>query len=71
MKKWEHAVSNYAFETLNDPLIRLFVTSEGLVSEEVRRTGIEVLPLMPISLLVIMIFMVVWLLFCLILGRGV
>uniref|UniRef100_A0A915M0I4 SSD domain-containing protein n=1 Tax=Meloidogyne javanica TaxID=6303 RepID=A0A915M0I4_MELJA len=59
MKKWEHAVSNYAFETLNDPLIRLFVTSEGLVSEEVRRTGIEVLPLMPISLLVIMIFMVV------------
>ncbi|KAF7633542.1 SSD domain-containing protein, partial [Meloidogyne graminicola] len=59
MKKWEHAVANYAFDTSNDPLIKLYVTSEGLVSEEVRRTGIEVLPLMPISLLIIVLFMVI------------
>lgn len=39
MKKWEHAALDYALSTKNDPLIRVFTTSEGLVSEEVRRTG--------------------------------
>ena len=39
MKKWEHAVLKYALDTQNDSLLRLYVTSEGLVSEEVRRTG--------------------------------
>lgn len=39
MKKWEHAVLDYSLASLNDPLIHLYTTSEGLVSEEVRRTG--------------------------------
>lgn len=39
MNLWEHAVLDYALATQNDPLIRLCTTSEGLVSEEVRRTG--------------------------------
>lgn len=39
MNMWEHAVLDYALTTSNDPLIRLCTTSEGLVSEEVRRTG--------------------------------
>lgn len=33
------AVYQYSLTTMNDPLIRVYVTSEGLVSEEVRRTG--------------------------------
>lgn len=39
MKLWEHAVLDYVQGTEHDPLIRLCTTSEGLVSEEVRRTG--------------------------------
>lgn len=40
MKKWEHAVLDYALNiTSNDEYLKLYVTSEGLVSEEVRRTG--------------------------------
>ncbi|KAL3091675.1 hypothetical protein niasHS_005873 [Heterodera schachtii] len=59
MKKWEHSVYNFAMNSRGDPLLKLHVTSEGLVSEEVRRTGIEVLPLMPISLSVIILFTVI------------
>lgn len=39
MKKWEKAVFEYSQSTNTDPLIRVYCTSEGLVSEEVRRTG--------------------------------
>lgn len=40
MNKWEHAVLDYALSiSANDPYIKLVTTSEGLVSEEVRRTG--------------------------------
>uniref|UniRef100_F1KSQ4 Patched domain-containing protein 3 n=1 Tax=Ascaris suum TaxID=6253 RepID=F1KSQ4_ASCSU len=58
MKKWEHKVFNYSESTKSDSLIRVFATSEGLVSEEVRRTGIEAMPLMSISFLVVLIFTV-------------
>ncbi len=37
--QWEHAVFEYSLSTAKDPLIRVYTTSEGLVSEEVRRTG--------------------------------
>ena len=40
MKKWEHKVFDYSESTIHDPLIRVYATSEGLVSEEVRRTGV-------------------------------
>lgn len=62
MKKWEHAVLEYAKEITHraeHPLLKLHVTSEGLVSEEVRRTGIEAIPLMPVSLAVIILFTVI------------
>ena len=39
MKKWEMAVWEFAKSTQNDPLLRICLTSEGLVSEEVRQTG--------------------------------
>lgn len=39
MKKWERKVFEYSESTIGDPLIRVYATSEGLVSEEVRRTG--------------------------------
>uniref|UniRef100_A0A915A5H4 Secreted protein n=2 Tax=Parascaris univalens TaxID=6257 RepID=A0A915A5H4_PARUN len=58
MKKWERKVFNYSESTKSDSLIRVFATSEGLVSEEVRRTGIEAMPLMSISFLVVLIFTV-------------
>ncbi|TMS35729.1 hypothetical protein L596_003063 [Steinernema carpocapsae] len=58
MKKWEHAVFEYSTSTIGDPLIRVYATSEGLVSEEVRRTGIKALPLMSVSFVVITIFTV-------------
>ncbi|KHN88590.1 Patched domain-containing protein 3 [Toxocara canis] len=58
MKKWEHKVFDYSESTKNDPLIRVYATSEGLVSEEVRRTGIEAMPLMSISFLVVLVFTV-------------
>lgn len=42
MKKWEHAVLDYCLGSMSDPLIHLCTTSEGLVSEEVRRTGLKI-----------------------------
>jgi hypothetical protein len=39
MKKWEMAVWKFARDTQNDPLVKICLTSEGLVSEEVRQTG--------------------------------
>ncbi|KAH7723514.1 CBN-PTR-18 protein [Aphelenchoides avenae] len=59
MSKWEHALLDYAQSTTNDPLIRCFTTSEGLVSEEVRRTGVKAVPLMSVTFVVIMCFTVV------------
>ncbi|KHJ99684.1 hypothetical protein OESDEN_00338 [Oesophagostomum dentatum] len=56
MKKWEKAVFDYSQSTINDPLIRVFCTSEGLVSEEVRRTGILAMPLMGVTFLILMVF---------------
>ncbi|CAJ0959646.1 unnamed protein product, partial [Mesorhabditis belari] len=56
MHKWEHAVFDFTQRTLGDPLIHAYCTSEGLVSEEVRRTGILALPLMPITVLVVFAF---------------
>uniref|UniRef100_A0A1I7X1L0 C2 tensin-type domain-containing protein n=1 Tax=Heterorhabditis bacteriophora TaxID=37862 RepID=A0A1I7X1L0_HETBA len=43
MKKWEKAVFEYSQTTLTDPLIKVYCTSEGLVSEEQRRLekGVE------------------------------
>ncbi|KAI1729686.1 patched family domain-containing protein [Ditylenchus destructor] len=58
MKKWEHAVLEYALKSLDDNLIHLYTTSEGLVSEEVRRTGIKAVPLMSVTFLVIVVFTV-------------
>ncbi|KIH64071.1 hypothetical protein ANCDUO_05622, partial [Ancylostoma duodenale] len=56
MRKWEKAVFEYSQSTINDPLIRVFCTSEGLVSEEVRRTGILAMPLMGVTFLILMVF---------------
>ena len=40
MNKWEHAVLDYTLKiTKEDEHLKLYTTSEGLVSEEVRRTG--------------------------------
>ncbi|CAD6191482.1 unnamed protein product [Caenorhabditis auriculariae] len=59
MKKWEKKVFEYSQETINDPLIRVYCTSEGLVSEEVRRTGILAMPLMGVTFLIILSFTVI------------
>ncbi|CAJ0584169.1 unnamed protein product, partial [Mesorhabditis spiculigera] len=56
MKKWEHAVFDFTQKTLEDPLIHAYCTSEGLVSEEVRRTGILAMPLMPLTVVVVFAF---------------
>ncbi|KAK6734551.1 hypothetical protein RB195_018002 [Necator americanus] len=56
MRKWEKAVFEYSQSTIKDPLIRVFCTSEGLVSEEVRRTGILAMPLMGVTFLILMVF---------------
>ncbi|WKX93300.1 hypothetical protein Q1695_010945 [Nippostrongylus brasiliensis] len=56
MRKWEKAVFEYSQSTLNDPLIHVFCTSEGLVSEEVRRTGILAMPLMGVTFLILLAF---------------
>uniref|UniRef100_A0A7E4VBG7 SSD domain-containing protein n=1 Tax=Panagrellus redivivus TaxID=6233 RepID=A0A7E4VBG7_PANRE len=59
LNKWEHAILDYALETTaNDEYVNLFTTSEGLVSEEVRRTGVQALPLMSVTFLVIVVFTV-------------
>lgn len=39
MRKWERAVLEFAVKTLDNNLINVYATSEGLMSEEVRRTG--------------------------------
>lgn len=56
MNKWEHAALDFALSTAKDPLIKVYATSEGLVSEEVRRTGIEAMPLLGVSFVIIIIF---------------
>lgn len=56
MKEWEQKLFAYTLSTENDPLIRVYVTSEGLVSEEVRRTGILAMPLMGVTFLIILAF---------------
>ncbi|CAL2033165.1 unnamed protein product [Caenorhabditis brenneri] len=58
MKQWEQKLFEYTLTTENDPLIRVYVTSEGLVSEEVRRTGILAMPLMGITFFIILAFTV-------------
>ncbi|ETN74218.1 patched family protein [Necator americanus] len=45
MRKWEKAVFEYSQSTIKDPLIRVFCTSEGLVSEEF---GFEFLPIVTV-----------------------
>lgn len=42
MNKWEHEVFMFSESTKNDSLIRVYATSEGLVSKEVRRTGLHI-----------------------------
>lgn len=59
MSKWEHAVLDYCLASHDDDLIRLHTTSEGLMSEEVRRTGVKALPLMSVTFIVILVFTVV------------
>jgi hypothetical protein len=49
---------DYCLNTHKDPLIHLHTTSEGLMSEEVRRTGIKALPLMSVTFFVILAFTV-------------
>lgn len=39
MKKWEKAVFEFGLTTLDGSLIHVLCTSEGLVSDEIRRTG--------------------------------
>uniref|UniRef100_A0AC35U7S7 SSD domain-containing protein n=1 Tax=Rhabditophanes sp. KR3021 TaxID=114890 RepID=A0AC35U7S7_9BILA len=59
MNLWEHAVLDYTATTQKNSLIKVCTTSEGLVSEEVRRTGLKTLPLMSFSFLVVLIFTVI------------
>lgn len=40
INKWEHEVLKFASSTKNNNLIRVYATSEALVSEEIRKTGI-------------------------------
>uniref|UniRef100_A0A0M3J2B6 SSD domain-containing protein n=1 Tax=Anisakis simplex TaxID=6269 RepID=A0A0M3J2B6_ANISI len=58
MKRWETKVFEYSESTKDDPLIRVYATSEGLVSEEMRRTAIEAMPLMSVSFVVVLTFTV-------------
>ncbi|KAI6185049.1 Ptr-18 [Aphelenchoides bicaudatus] len=58
MSKWEHAVMDFCLKTANDSLVRLHTTSEGLMSEEVRRTGVKALPLMSVTFFIILGFTV-------------
>lgn len=44
LRKWERAVLEFAVNSLNDDLVHVHATSEGLMSEEVRRTG-KILPI--------------------------
>lgn len=40
MRKWERAVLKFAVKSvLNNSLVKVYATSEGLMSDEVRRTG--------------------------------
>nr|CDJ96693.1 Patched domain containing protein [Haemonchus contortus] len=56
MRKWEKAVFEYSQSTLKDPLVHVFCTSEGLVSEEVRRTGILAMPYLGVTFLILLVF---------------
>uniref|UniRef100_A0A1I8BWD5 Uncharacterized protein n=1 Tax=Meloidogyne hapla TaxID=6305 RepID=A0A1I8BWD5_MELHA len=58
-KRWEIAVLEYSKKTQTDSLVKLSLTSEGLVSEEVRQTGTEVIPLMPVSVVAMILFTVI------------
>lgn len=42
MNRWEHEVFMFSESTKNNSLIRVYATSEGLVSKEVRRTGFRI-----------------------------
>ncbi|KAI6230262.1 SSD domain-containing protein [Aphelenchoides fujianensis] len=59
MSKWEHAVLDFCLSTHKDPLIQLHTTSEGLMSEEVRRTGVKAVPLMGVTFFVVLSFTVI------------
>uniref|UniRef100_A0A915DSS0 SSD domain-containing protein n=1 Tax=Ditylenchus dipsaci TaxID=166011 RepID=A0A915DSS0_9BILA len=59
MKKWEQAVYEYSLQTHNDNFIHLHTISEGLASEEVRKTCAGSLPLILISFVIIVFFTVV------------
>ncbi|KAK6031882.1 patched family protein, partial [Ostertagia ostertagi] len=50
------AVFQYSQSTLNDPLVHVFCTSEGLVSEEVRRTGILAIPYLGVTFVILLAF---------------
>uniref|UniRef100_A0A0K0EN34 SSD domain-containing protein n=1 Tax=Strongyloides stercoralis TaxID=6248 RepID=A0A0K0EN34_STRER len=56
MSLWEHAVLDFSLSSVNDPYIKVFTTSEGLVSEEIRRTGVQAAPLMSVSFIVVLLF---------------
>uniref|UniRef100_A0A915Q273 SSD domain-containing protein n=1 Tax=Setaria digitata TaxID=48799 RepID=A0A915Q273_9BILA len=59
MNRWEHEVFLFSESTKNNSLIRVFATSEGLVSKEVRRTGLQALPFITVSFLAVLLFTVV------------
>ncbi|VDK86837.1 unnamed protein product [Litomosoides sigmodontis] len=59
MNGWEQEVFTFSESTKNDSLIRVFATSEGLVSREVRRTGLRALPFITVSLVAVLLFTVI------------
>ncbi|KAM3718522.1 Patched-related protein [Dirofilaria immitis] len=59
MNRWEHEVFMFSESTKNNSLIRVFATSEGLVSKEVRRTGLQALPFITVSFFAVLLFTVV------------
>ncbi|VDN50593.1 unnamed protein product, partial [Dracunculus medinensis] len=64
INKWEHEVLKFASSTKNNNLIRVYATSEALVSEEIRKTGIQAIPLISISLIAVLIFTILTSLKC-------
>ncbi|CAG9540908.1 unnamed protein product [Cercopithifilaria johnstoni] len=59
MNRWEQEVFMFSESTKNDSLIRVYATSEGLVSSEVRRTGLRALPFITISFIAVLLFTVI------------
>ncbi|VIO94627.1 Patched family protein [Brugia malayi] len=59
MNRWEHEVFIFSESTKNDSLIRVYATSEGLVSKEVRRTGLQALPFITVSFVAVLLFTVI------------